>query len=844
MEQEVRAGSPEFGQLLRRYRLAAGLSQEALAERARMSTEGISALERGYRRSPQRETLELLARALTLDNEQRRDFEAAARAGTARRPGPASVTVGPWPEAGAAALPLALTSYVGRERETSAIAGLVRESRLVTLTGAGGIGKTRAALQAAATLGEDWEYPPRFVSLTSAVDASSVTQCVAAGLGIQEVPNHALRETLQSYLDNKAMLLILDNCEHVVGDAAQLVKTLLSSCPRVRILATSREPLRVLGEHAYRLPSLAMPSSQESRELTADAALEYGAVRLFVDRARSVNHRFELTNEQVPNVTQLCRHLDGIPLAIELAAARANALSVRELNERLGERFRLLAGGERTALPRQQTMRATIDWSYNLLSLPERRLFERLSVFAGGCTLAAAARICGDDAQEVDMLDLLTALTDKSLVAADLNGDETRYRLLESFREYAREKLAARGETEALARRHALVCLEMAQTYNSAAEANLDELFRATAASELENWRAALEWTLAARNDALLGQELVSELETFWGAFAPVEGRRWLLAAAEQIDDGTPTKVLAALSYAQANVAMVLREVEAQLAYARIAIAHYRALGDALGVARAQARAGRALVAMEMERMPEGIALLREALATAGKLKNSRLAAHALRCLGEANFRSGDYATARRYYSEAVKTLQAMGARLVSAAAMEDLAEIEFAAGDPEAAARHATVAVTIMRGTLAPRALAITLNQLACCLNIVARHDEAEERAREALDVALQHGVQEAMPEALQHLAAAAALREQVSAGNSSSWVRAARLLGFVDARIAALDATRTHLESQEYDRVLAVLRGAIGDARVAEAMAAGSVLTQEQAIDEYLRATRSELA
>jgi predicted ATPase/DNA-binding XRE family transcriptional regulator len=835
MEQQARPGSSGFGQLLRRYRLAAGLSQEVLAERARMSAEGISALERGYRRSPQRETLELLANALALDGEQRRNFEMAARAAMARRAGPASVTVGPWIHGEAGALPLALTTYVGRERDMVAIAGLLRRWRLVTLTGAGGVGKTRAALQVAAALGEDCEYPPRFVSLAPATDASSVTQTIAAALGVQEVPNHSLRETLHSYLESRAALLILDNCEQVIDAAAQLAETLLAGCPRVRILATSREPLRVAGEHAYRLPPLAVPSSEEPRLLTAKTALAYGAVQLFVDRASAVNHRFELTGQQIPNVAELCRRLDGIPLAIELAAARANALSVQELNERLGDRFRLLVGGARTASPRQQTMRAVIDWSYNLLSVPEQRLFERLSIFAGGCTLTAATRIYAEDAQEASVLDLLSSLAEKSLVVADVGAGKTRYRLLESFREYSREKLSARGELGALARRHALVCLDMARAYNRAADANLDELFRATVVSELENWRAALEWTLVARNDALLGQELVSELDTFWPAFAPIEGRRWLLAAAEQIDERTPTRVLAALSNAQANVAMVLRDVEAQLAYAQTALAYYRALDDSLGVAQAQSRRGRALLAMETERIPEGIAVLREALATARNLKNGRLTAFLLRSLAFASFRSEDYAEARRYASEAVEIYQAMGARLVSAVAMEDLAEYEFAAGDPEAAARHATVAVTIMRGAIAPRALATTLNQLACCLNLVARYDEAEERAREALDEALQHGVQDATPDALQHLAAAVALQEQISPENArKTWMRAARILGFVDARLAALDASRSHRDLEEYDRVLAVLQSAIGDAKVAEAMEVGSVMTQEQVIDE----------
>ena len=213
MEQNVRSGSPGFGTLLRRYRLAAGLSQEALAERARMSIEGISALERGFRRSPQRETLELLAGALALDAEQRRDFEVAARTAVTRRQRNASVTVGPWPQTGTVGLPLALTTYVGRESDMDAIAKLLHEWRLVTLTGAGGVGKTRAALQAAHALGTDWEYPPRFVSLVSAVDASMVTQNVATAFGLQEVPNHALRETLLSNLSGKAALLILDNCE-------------------------------------------------------------------------------------------------------------------------------------------------------------------------------------------------------------------------------------------------------------------------------------------------------------------------------------------------------------------------------------------------------------------------------------------------------------------------------------------------------------------------------------------------------------------------------------------------------------------------------------------------------
>ncbi len=833
MEQEIRSGSAEFGQLLRRYRLAAGLSQEALAERARMSTEGISALERGYRRSPQRETLELLAGALALDDEQRRDFESAARAGVARRAGSASVTVGPWPETGAAALPIALTTYVGREGDMASIAALLRESRLVTLTGAGGVGKTRAALHAAGALDDEWEYPPRFVSLASAVDGVSVVQSIAAALGVQEVPNHSLRETLQSYLRGKAMLLILDNCEHVIDAAAELAESFLAGCPRVRILATSREPLRVAGEHAYRLPSLAIPSPGESHALTAAEAVEYGAVRLFVDRARAVNHRFELTDEQVSNVAELCRHLDGIPLAIELAAARVNALSLRELNERLGERFRLLTGGERTASPRQQTMRATIDWSYNLLSPPERQLFERLSVFAGACTVAAAARVDAEGAREADVLDLLTALAHKSLVVADLNGDETRYRLLESFREYAREKLAARGETDALARRHALVCLEIARAYNRAADANLDELFRPKIASELENWRAALEWTLTAQNDVVLGQELAAELVTVWHTFAPVEGRRWL-ALAEQAGGPTPPAILAALSLAQADVALLLGNSTAQLAYSRAALSYYRGLSDPLGIAQAQARVGNALTSTG--EIQKGTALLREALEGGRRLRNGRLTAFALRALSLSSAENDcDYVTARRYASEALQVLEAMGATLTAAAAPE-LAEYEFAAGNPELAARQIAGQIAIIRAAnMAPRIIVVRLCLLACYLNAAARFDEAEDCAREALDLSSRRDFEDLAPRALQCLAATAALRKQdLSKSSRETWTRAARILGFAQARLAALRAMPRPTELQECRRVIGVLQSAIGEAAVADAMTAGSVMTQEQAIDE----------
>jgi predicted ATPase/DNA-binding XRE family transcriptional regulator len=827
---EVRTERPGFGRLLRRYRLAAGLSQEALAERAQMSIEGISALERGFRRSPHRETLELLAGALALDAEQRNDFQQAAR--TAARRKVASVTVGPWPQAGTLIVPIAVTSYVGRETDMAAIAQLLRERRFVTITGEGGIGKTRAALQAVAALDDDWEFAPCFVGLTSA-DAAALPRALATALGVQELPNRSLTDTLRANLENRAVLLILDNCEHVVAEAANIAEMLLTGCPSVRILATSREPLRAQGEHAYRLHGLAIPAARVPQALSVEQLLGYGAVRLFCDRARAVNHEFELTGANAHSVVELCRRLDGMPLAIELAAARANALSVAALTERLKERFALLAGGGRTAPARQQTMRATIDWSYDLLSESERRLFDRLSVFAGSCTLATVASVCDDEENdEGRVLDVLSSLVDRSLVVADCNSGEPRYHMLESFREYAAEKLATRGETEAVSRRHAVAYLEMARRVEHAADDELDSVFRKSLASELDNWRAALAWTLVARHDVRLGQELASELNIVWQLFAPVEGRRWLLGAAEEVDEQTPLELCAVLRLAQAAVAYVLGDHAEELKYANIALANYKELGDAVGTAHAQGFAGHALVYSGQS--VEAIALLDEALAGARNVEVHRLVAFILRCLGRAHAGAGDYAAAERRSSEAVHIFETLGVVLPAVAARRDLAQYEFRAGKPESAVRHAAENVAIWRqANAAARPLALMLNELTAYLIALDRYDEAETCVDEGLELCFEQQLDEVVVPALQHLAALAALRDGQS---TERWIRAARIMGFAGARGASAGASPSDEQRDESGRVLAALRDRIGDDAVSDAMAAGATMTQDQAIEEAL--------
>ena len=815
--------------LLRRYRLAAGLSQEALAERARMSVNGISALERGYRRTPQHETLALLEGALALDQEQRQEFEAAAaRSGLPRRLGGASVTVGPWDDATIPNLPLALTSFVGRDAELDEIATLIRDHRMVTLTGAGGVGKTQTALHVATALGADRAV--RFIGLAPIADPSLVLAAVASTLGVQQVPSRPLLETVVAYLKSKALLLIVDNCEHVITQAAIVANALLAGCPRVQILATSREPMRAASEYAYRLPSLSVPSAEIAPDLRAADAATYGVIVLFTDRASAANHRFTLSDENVPIVAEICRRLDGIPLAIELAAARVNVLSLKTIAEKLDDRFRLLTSGDRTALPRQQTMRATIDWSYDLLAEQEKRVLERLSVFAGGCTLAGATSVCtSHDTGRGDVLDLLSSLVDKSLVVADFEGSEVRYRLLESFREYARERLLKVGDRDVFAHRHALAYLELAETMDRVFLYEPDDVLQAQAHEELDNWRAALQWTLTDRRDIALGQRLVGELCALWQYVAPIEGRRWLGSALEPVDERTPIGILARLSYTEATIALALGESEVALAASRTAIARYRVLGDALGIALAEGREATALLALDRD--AEAKAVLEEALGLARSVANGWVAAWILRLFGIVASDDDDFAGARRYVEEALRYHESVGGKIDIAWAKKQLSGIELDAGNMELALQYASGALAAFRTLNHSRGTADALQAVAFCLLSLTRYGEAETIGREALDVAREHHLDNVVDAALECLAIIPVLRPQGAERNRAAYTQAARILGFVDARSRARGA---RLKDERTLRGLGALREVLGTDSVAEIMSEGAALTEEQALDE----------
>jgi predicted ATPase/DNA-binding SARP family transcriptional activator/Tfp pilus assembly protein PilF len=423
-------------------------------------------------------------------------------------------------------LPVQVSSFIGREKEQDEIINLITKDRLVTLTGVGGIGKTRLALKAAHQVLNTFTDGVWFIDLAPLSDPALVPYTTINTMGLIEQANRPPQTILIDFLQAKKSLLIFDNCEHLIQGCAQLAETLLQACPDLHILATSREALDIPGETVYLVPTLTTPDPSNS---TLGTLSQYEAVQLFVERAQSAVRDFSVTQDNASAIAQVCHHLDGIPLALELAAARVKLLRVEEIATRLDDRFRLFTGGARTALPRHQTLRAMIDWSHDLLSGPERALLRRLSVFAGGWSLEAAESVCGgEDIETPEILDLLTQLLNKSLVLAERkHGQETRYRMLETIRQYANKNLWEAGEGERLRQRHLAYFVEFAER----AEPNLRAIDMAIwldrLEAELDNIRSALEYALESDVEAEL--RLASALLWFWHIRGHTnEGIDWL----------------------------------------------------------------------------------------------------------------------------------------------------------------------------------------------------------------------------------------------------------------------------------------------------------------------------
>jgi predicted ATPase/transcriptional regulator with XRE-family HTH domain len=635
--------SPSFGDLLRYQRLAAGLSQAALAELAGISEDAISLLERGERRRPQRHTVLALAGALALDGEELQRFVAAQR-----------------PQRGAegdralADVPDQVTPLLGRDADVERAGALLRgTTRLLTLTGPGGVGKSRLADAVVERLAEAFANGVRVVPLAPLSDPALVVPTIAAALGVQEVSDHSLRSSLEAALARREMLLVVDNFEHLLAAAIEMA-ALLAAAPRLRLLVTSRVALRVAGEREFPVQPLPVPPKGATADLATNPA-----VALFASRAESVQPAFALTPDVAQVVAEICRRVDGLPLAIELAAGRAKILPPVELLARLDRGLAVLGTGRRDAPARQQSLRATLGWSYDLLEPDERALFRRLAVFAGGWTVDAAETVCANtELNNEAVLDCLGALADHSLVAMrEVTGGYHRLGMLETIREYAREQLEATEEADSLRRRHALHFLRLAEQaatkLRGPGAPDAYELLD----REHDNLRAALRWASQCQ-DSTLGLRLAGALGRFWfvrGYYA--EGRGWLerfLPGDGEHAVGNPAQVairaralegLAALVYNMGDLS------RASVLFSQ-SIALYRQCDDRESVARALTDLG-GVVRDSGDRM-RAIALLEESLALYRDLDDRPGVAHGLVNLGGAVYLDGDLPQAEALLAESV----------------------------------------------------------------------------------------------------------------------------------------------------------------------------------------------
>ena len=594
-------------------------------------------------------------------------------------------------------LPQQTTSFIGRDQEITAVTALMQKSRLVTLVGSGGAGKTRLSLQVAADLLDGDGDGTWLVELAPLSEPALVPQAVAQVLGIKEQAGQPTVCTLVDALKTKQLLLVLDNCEHLLPACAALASDILRACPDIHILASSREALNIPGEQTYRIPSLSLPDPQ--RPQTAQTVSQYEAVILFLQRAQAVQPSFIVTEANAPEVAQVCRRLDGIPLAIELAAARVRSLTVAQIMARLDDQFRLLTGGNRTALPRQQTLRALIDWSYDLLTEGEKTLLGRLSVFAGGWTLSAAETVCSEmGVDDFEVLDLLTSLVDKSLVVYEPlvvyeagAGSAGRYRLLETVRQYARDRLAEGSASEAAGGRHAAWSLALAEQAEPQLTGPEQAAWMGRLEMEHDNLRAGLSWYRQQANGAASNLRFSGALGWFWsvrGHFT--EGRQWLEQALEQAGEpnGTESRKDLAVRAKAFHWSGTLASRQGDDAVARALIEAgltiYRRIGNRRGITYSLGSLG--LIASGQGDYAAAQSLLGESLTLWRRLGDQAGTAAALNCLGLVAFLQADYAAARTLSAESLTIRRRLGDQRGMAHSLINLGNTASGQGDYAAA--------------------------------------------------------------------------------------------------------------------------------------------------------------
>ncbi len=720
-----------------------------------------------------------------------------------------------------------LTSFVGRKRELAEVKQLLSSVRLLTLTGPGGCGKSRLALQVAGEYGEAFEDGITWVDLVGLSESALVTLAVVRALDLREASHESPLDTLSHYLKAKHLLLVLDNCEHLLAACRELVEGLLLECSILQVLATSREPLAVEGELTWLVPALSLPdaplASRRDDRLLADLE-RYDAIHLFVERAQSVLPTFTLTNQNRVAVVQVCRRLDGMPLAIELAAARVNVLTVQQIAARLDDRFSLLTGGNRTALiPRHQTLRATMDWSYDLLSEQERILFRRLSVFSGGFALEAAEAIGPDhDLQAKDVLDLLSHLIDKSLVVANTQGsDEAHYRLLETIRQYALEKLQESAEEMTLRWQHFDWFLRMAQEADSQLRGPKQAIWLDRLEAEHDNLQVALEWSLTTGKPEA-GLPFAATLTWFWflrGYFD--EGRAWLqrmLAENTRVSASDRAKAL----YGLALMMQMQRDIAQSAPLAEESLALSREANDKRGIALALSLLTD--LAYYREDYERATTLGEESVALFRDVGDKYYLSQTLGALGYIAEDNSDLDRALAFYEESLELRQELGDRDGIAYCLYLLGPAVQATGDHARATKLLTESLTLYRAVRNPWGIASSLRELGYLALNQGDYDKIQTLFEESLELFEKLGDKYGMAAAICGLAMGAAGQEY--------FVRSAQLFGAAMALREAAGMSLHRAWRAQYELSLSSTRTQLTEASFNAAWQEGHRMTRTQAI------------
>jgi predicted ATPase/DNA-binding SARP family transcriptional activator len=776
-------------------------------------------------------------------------------------------------------LPVPLTSFIGREKAVEEILRLLSKNRLVTLTGPGGVGKTRLAIQSSNKLLDQFKDGVWWVELAPLTDETFVPQALAKSLGVRDIPNQSLNETLSNFLRSKQLLLVLDNCEHLIAGCAQLADRLLSTCPTLKILTTSREALGLTGEDIWYVPILSLPDPQ--RISLTDLLMQYEAIRLFVERAGAVRSDFSLTERNALAVAQVCQRLDGMPLAIELAAARVKMMSVGEIAKRLDDRFDLLTVGSRTALPRHQTLRAAVDWSHELLTEPEQILFRKLAVFAGGFTLEAAEAVtAGGNVLRSQVTDFLGQLINKSLVTVEARSENTeartRYGMLETIREYAREKLMESGEKHLLCTRH----LEFFVTFTEHAQYQLhaaeQKLWYSRLEDDHDNLRAALAWALQDRAIEK-GMRIVGALRWFWwirGYWS--EGREWAVQFISQPEGQARTYVRGQAIGAAGDFLYELGDLVAGEAHLRESMSIGRELGDAgktlvgLGIFNAayiawayqrqdldEARRelGDGLSAMEnapphVQWITAGLhAFLAITFNLQGDYIGARehseksmnlsraigdryMLAYPLRELGSSLARQGRLAEAKRHYQEALALERELNNRKNTAVLLRALSAIACLEGDYHEARATLEAGLVLSRELAWQQGIGRMLYSLAFAEQLAGHIVRAGELYKESLPLCIAYGDKIDVVSMLDGIAQLAALR-----GNFEN---AAHLFGASAQGGETDNSALWYVMRPEHERWIQLVRESLGGERFAALEQAGHILALEQAIEFALQESK----